>query len=218
MPIACRGALVGLVAAALMVGIVAPAYAGSLPSLIAFVDQGGIWTVRPGSVGSAQGFYANAASPAWSPNGLDLAFVEQFSTSQGPGTKIVITDRSGKVIDVVLTTPYTRNGGNEGPLAWSPDGKRIAYICSHWTGQTDELGRDYEVIAMCVLDVVTRAHRVLAEPTADLGITNQSYVSTFPGCNCTMSWSPKGDKIAVDVVVTSPCETRSASSTWPPAS
>lgn len=201
MPKALRGALAGLIAAVLTVGIAPPAHAGSLPSVIAFVDQGGIWTVRPGNVGSEQGFYANAVSPAWSPNGLDLAVVEQFHTSAGQGSKIVILDRSAKVISTPLTSPYDISKGDSGPLAWSPDGKRIAYICQHWTGQIDEFGRYYYVLDVCVVDIATGAHRVLASHTDEIGVVRHNNLGT--GCDCTMSWSPKGDKIAVDIVVTS---------------
>jgi hypothetical protein len=193
-------ALGGFLAAVLALGIAAPAYAGSLPEVIAFNDQGGIWTVRPGSVGSEQGFYAGGVGPKWSPNGEALAFVVPFQTRAGQAKKIVVTDRSGRVIATPLTSPFSLNESIGPPLAWSPDGKRIAYICYHWTGQIDEFGRYYYVYDMCEIDVATGAHRVLATHTADLGITHHNNLST--GCDCTMSWSPKG-QIAVDVVTTS---------------
>jgi WD40 repeat protein len=197
-------ALVGLVAAVLALGIAAPAFGASLPEVIAFTDQGGIWTVRPGNVGSEQGFYSGGFNPAWSPNGEALAFLTFFQTSAGQGKKIVVTDRSGKVIATPLTSPFSLNESIGGPLAWSPDGRRIAYICYHWTGQIDDVGRYFYVYDMCVVDVATGAHRVLATHTDQLGITHHNDLST--GCDCTMSWSPNGDEIAVDVVTTSPAQ------------
>lgn len=176
-----------------------PAHAASVPSLIAFESTGGVWAVHPGNVNSERLFLGQQAGwfppsdAVWSPNGLELAF---FSTIQGGGAdKIQLADRTGRVI----ATPL-RNQPASGPLTWSPDGKRIAYWCPHQTG-TDPNGNPTVQIDVCVLDVATGAHRLLAALSrSDLFIYHAG------GCQCRMSWSPKGNVIALDVVHSTPIQ------------
>lgn len=194
-------ALAGLVALGLIAGAPAPAIA-SEPSLIAFVDAGGIWTVREGSTASAKPFYVPGGAtypsgPAWSPNGEELAFV----VSNSDGAKIVVANRSGNVTDTPLSS--SRADRTSGSLAWAPDGRRIAYLCA--VGPTvmfpDPNGFDSpeQELNTCVLDVTTGKHELLAASRSDL------FVQGATGCFCRLSWSPDGKFIALDMERSKPC-------------
>jgi Tol biopolymer transport system component len=198
-----RRALVGVIAlaaaAAAAVVVAAPAHAASLPSLIAFDDVGGIWTVQPGNVQSEKLFLGQQQAgwgvpdwPAWSPNGSELAFVSRAVGSNA--AKIELADRSGKVIATPLSVPAGVTPWIGGPLAWSPDGKQIAYEARHTIGTEPSFPfGSVDQIDVWVLNVTTGAHRLLAASRSDL------FVETSHTCNCRLSWSPNGKEIAVDV-------------------
>jgi hypothetical protein len=174
------------------------AHAGSLPGLIAFDDAGGISVVQPGNPSSARVLYPSGALPEWSPNGLELAFAVR-ETDQG--LKIMLGDRNGKVLGTALSEPFdpTLAHYGSGPLTWSPDGKQIAYWCAHQVGVRPIFEIIEYQIDVCVVDVATGAHRILAASRSDLYILHQT------GCACRLSWSPKGNVIALDVQHEVPC-------------
>lgn len=170
------------------------ARASSLPALIAYQGPDGIGVVHPGHVHSARTFYTVSGtgllSPKWSPNGETLAF--GFNAPQGVG--IGLLDRSGRPIAHFLV--YTPVLGRYPPqIAWSPNGKEIAYPCFDgpilMTPSSSPFVPPNQFLNMCVLDVVTGAHRVLADSTLAEGIPS---VSTA----LTLSWSSRSDEIAVD--------------------
>jgi WD40 repeat protein len=80
---------------------------------IAFERGGQIWRVRPGGRELEQLTRRGGISPAWSPHGTKLAFVRH-------GTIVVLDLSSGRL---------GRAFGGNSPvdLAWSPDGRRIAW-------------------------------------------------------------------------------------------
>jgi dipeptidyl aminopeptidase/acylaminoacyl peptidase len=173
-------------------GLAPAAKAAVVPSLVAYSygEGDGIGIVQFGSPHTAAPIFTttppseDAASPSWSPNGLTLAF-EAYSPETG--NEIVLTNRGGRVIAVPLTHA---NGGGE--LDWSPDGTQIAYLCLN----PPVLTLPGSIISstffnVCVLNVVTGATRVLAESTFSEGIPND-------GGGGRLSWSPRGDVIAVD--------------------
>ena len=161
-----RRALVAVIAlaaaAAAAVVVAAPAHAASLPSLIAFDDVGGIWTVQPGNVQSEKLFLGQQHAgwgvpdwPAWSPNGSELAFVSRAVGSNA--AKIQLADRSGKVIATPLSVPAVATPWIGGPLAWSPDGKQIAYEARHTIGTEPSFPfGSIDQIDVWVLDVTER--------------------------------------------------------------
>jgi hypothetical protein len=80
---------------------------------IAFVRGGQIWRVRPGGRGLEQLTRRGGISPAWSPHGTKLAFVRH-------GTISVLDLRTRRLARAI--------GGNSPvDLAWSPDGRRLAW-------------------------------------------------------------------------------------------
>ena len=96
---------------------------------IAFERGGQIWRVRPGGRELEQLTQRGGISPAWSPHGTKLAFVRH-------GTIVVLDLRTGRL---------GRAFGGNSPvdLAWSPDGRRIAWTSfdgSLYTARTDGSG------------------------------------------------------------------------------
>lgn len=101
----------------------------SVRNWIAFERDGQIWRVRPGGRGLDQLTRRGGISPAWSPHGTKLAFVRH-------GTIVVLDLRTGRL---------GRAFGGNSPvdLAWSPDGRRIAWTSfdgSLYTARTDGTG------------------------------------------------------------------------------
>ncbi len=93
---------------------------------IAFERGGQIWRIRPGGRGLEQLTRRGGISPAWSPHGTKLAFVRH-------GTIVVLdlrTRRLGRAF-----------GGNSPvDLAWSPDGRRVAWTTFDGSLQTARIG------------------------------------------------------------------------------
>lgn len=164
------------------------------PSVIAYADSyGAIGVVRAGHMDSATTLYQlvppeEDGSPSWSPNGQTLAFAVAETSFSG----IVLVNRNGQVLHIFKgLQPFWKNFSAS--LDWSPDGTQIAYICNEGKiltkpGETPYTPEYFSNV--CVLDVATGAHRVLAESTDSLGLPRDS---TEGG----LSWSPRGDVIAV---------------------
>jgi Tol biopolymer transport system component len=81
--------------------------------LIVFSAAGGLWTIGPDGSGLTKLTSGDDSRPAWSPDGLKIAFVRsgQLEVMNADGSNVV-----------GLTTP-----GEASSLAWSPDGSTIAF-------------------------------------------------------------------------------------------
>lgn len=192
------GRFVSVLAIAVLAGVAVPtARAGSLPPVIAFNDAGGIWTVQPGVPSTERLFVpdpsdgsGSVAFPTWSPNGAELAYQLRDSTTNRD--KILLADRTGKLIGTALSLPESLSKYFTGPFAWSPDGKQIAYWCSHQTG-TNQFGIEIYQTDVCVVDMASGAHRVLAASTSAI------FVEKSSGGPYQMYWSRNGKEIVLDV-------------------
>jgi len=71
-------------------------------------------------------------SPAWSPDGTRLAFVSKRApedVDRANNWDVYVMDaRAGAPATQLTTSPGRDNPPNAGDLAWSPDGRRIAYV------------------------------------------------------------------------------------------
>jgi hypothetical protein len=166
----------------------ASASASSLPPLIAFQTREGVGVVQPSHPSTERMIAIPGRTPAWSPNGEVLAYTPE-------GRQIVLLDRNARRIAAFpVSLAYE--------LSWSPDGRQIAHLC--------RIGPIYEEppipglaethttgVNVCVLDVISGTDRVLAASNSEFFIGGQ-----FTGA---LSWSAKGDVIALDVLHNTKC-------------
>ena len=74
------------------------------------------------------GIQYDESSPAWSPDGTQIAFVSKRGTGdidRTDNTDVWIIDAKANAQPRQVTTSMA---SDEGPLSWSPDGKQIAYL------------------------------------------------------------------------------------------
>jgi serine/threonine protein kinase len=101
---------------------------------IAIAVAGAFWfsTRKPSSTQEVQyipltNFTDSAVTPALSPDGRMLAFIRGASTFTGPGEVYVKLLPDGEPVQL------THDGGEKmGPVAFSPDGSRVAYTSGLW--------------------------------------------------------------------------------------
>jgi Tol biopolymer transport system component len=115
--------------------------------------------------------------PSWSPDGSRLAFWRET----GQFFSIAVTDPGGRTIAIIPTRQATGDprstgyaGGAGGPLAWSPDSKRLA--CWMWVGTQGSM-----IPLMFVVPLDGSEPRQIGDPA-------------IPAVD--PIWSPDGDQIA----------------------
>lgn len=172
--------------------------AGVSPALGAFPGENGkiafhsdrsggdvvnIWTMNPGGshpVNLTAGSPAEAAFPNWSPDGRKIVFMSDRATPgnptppgflEGPDFEIFVMNADGSHL-----TQVTFNELDDEDPAWSPDGKRIAFV------------RDFNPVrGELDLDILT----MKSDGSAERNLTNTPGVQEHQP-----AWSPNGRKIA----------------------
>ena len=130
----------------------------------------------------------SSRSPAWSPDGSQLAFISDRSDKN----QIYLISASGGEADTLTSV---EDGVNR--FQWSPDGKRIAYTATEPKstalkdrekkyGEFQIVEHDYRMAALFVIDVSTKTTRTLASGAFSVG---------------SFQWSPDGSRIAFDHAV-----------------
>ncbi len=142
---------------------------------------GEVWVVEAGGEGLRELYELPTSTTdyrlsdlSWTPDGKRLLLVSREQTSgESNSTHFVSLDVSTGATDEVLAIP---SEVVEGSLAWSPDGKHVAFL-------TRSGGAGGSTISLCLLDVSTGDFRYLA----DLGRDDQGSLPFVP-----LSWSPDG--------------------------
>ena len=127
----------------------------------------------------------SSQSPAWSPDGLRLAFTSDRTDKR---QLYIINPRGGDA------EPLTSGDAGVGTFAWSPDGKSIAYTVTDPKsaaikerekkyGEFRIVEQDYRMSHLFVLDMATRASRQLTNGPFTVG---------------SFDWSPDSQSIAFD--------------------
>jgi len=127
----------------------------------------------------------SSQSPAWSPDGLRLAFTSDRTDKR---QLYIINPRGGDA------EPLTSGDAGVGSFAWAPDGKSIAYTVTDVKsaaikerekkyGEFRIVEQDYRMSHLFVLDMATRASRPLTNGAFTVG---------------SFDWSPDSQSIAFD--------------------
>ncbi len=106
---------------------------------IAYVGDGGLSEVLADGSGKRLLLRRDVSSPAWSPDGSRIAFAQQHA---GTVSTSLLDVRTGSLRVV------EHHRGSPGPLAWSPDGRWLAYT----TARVDAGGAFVQIHAVRVAD------------------------------------------------------------------
>ncbi|HEV8217188.1 MAG TPA: hypothetical protein VGP95_15175, partial [Gemmatimonadaceae bacterium] len=112
-------------------------------------------------------------SPAWSPDGKQIAFVREDASD--PAGEIYVMNADGSA-----ATRLTFSPGNDLSPTWSKDGKRIAFVSAR--GSADPAFAASDAWDIYIMDAASGGNVVR--------ITDQ------PGADFDPSWSPDGKQIA----------------------
>jgi len=153
-------------------------------SHIAFVKDGDIWTIHADGSDARQLTHGSTADalPTWAPDGETIAFAR--CTEQGETPSIDLVPAQGGEVRTLLRdsipgADYSWIGG----LAFSPDGRQLAYADSY--GSTSSNAQHCRVV---IIDLATGETRVLLERENGFGTLDASWG---------LSWSPDGATLLV---------------------
>ena len=148
--------------------------------------------------------------PRWSPDGARIAFIA--GGGRGPGTKAALRVYD---FDGAITTTISENvlaSGDEPPMAWSPDGARIAFIDANDGGtlrvydfdKTELL--DEPAVLATAIDWSTNDEFAIVAPAADPASVEVSTLQpgddeprlrlTLGGAASQPAWSLAGESLA----------------------
>ncbi|KJS61924.1 CARDB domain-containing protein [Streptomyces rubellomurinus] len=128
------------------------------------------------------------ADPAYSPDGRRLAYALSVYGPDGRApTRILVGDAADPTHATVLSGPGIDQGRQQSAPAWSPDGKRLAFVQQNLCS---ECNAEQKVVVVDVTDGVDKAKPVLTVPPR-----------TESGSRCTSrdfdpAWSPDGGRLA----------------------
>jgi Tol biopolymer transport system component len=117
------------------------------------------------------------ASPAWSPDGTRLAFIER-----NPDEALWAVDADGS--NATELVPASTGCCGQDKPDWSPDGTTIAFV--RWIGPEDAITSEIALYDLATGDITV------------------SYSSKFPTVLDRPRWSPDGTLLAVDVTTMQP--------------
>jgi Tol biopolymer transport system component len=120
---------------------------GSLILARVYNDTSGIYVVRPGDrtrrwvIATTGGSVMYA--PAWSPDGTQIAYIEESNLTSFVQVKIVGKDGGDARTVASVSAPFT-NQGQTASLAWSGDGNTLAFTVRtvHQTSHVYVVGQD----------------------------------------------------------------------------
>jgi Tol biopolymer transport system component len=173
------GMLLAVVMAVLLLTLVAaekPAEAAfpGKNGKIAFVRDGGIWTVNPD--GSDQTFLSAGGAPAWSPDGSKIVFErsEDVWTMNADGSNQI---------------NLTNHPEIDADPAWSPDGSEIVFVSNrHWP-YNQPYGTDLYIMNADGSDPTRVPHNNIShDPWGNVWYRNAA-----------PAWSPNGTKIVFEM-------------------
>ena len=119
---------------------------------------------------------ANFSVQAFLSNGSRVAFFADFDTSAGPGG-VFAKDLATGALTLVLNRSLTSTFGNRGPLSFSDDGRKVAYVEGSGGGTTyRELPRVVDLITGARVNAAT-----LSNGTVGNGLTNTNVLLSRDG-------------------------------------
>jgi hypothetical protein len=157
-------------------------------SAIAVMDGGTLRVITPDGrpVATVASRSSIRAWAAWSPSSGQIAYTRAAAHS----LDIVIVERDGSNPRVVYSEPLQDPGSSKGgELAWSPDGRRLAFF-----GSTQQAGESETLDVSTMLVDGTDRHVLIADAAS----------CPCPAWGPGLAWSPDGSQLAASLFVGGP--------------